>query len=48
MVAFLLSDESSFCFGSEIVLDGGYAQPRSATPNIDPATESKISLLFPK
>src|SRR2546423_620187 len=24
MVAFLLSDESSFCYGSEFVLDGGY------------------------
>ncbi len=36
MVAFLLSDESSFCFGSEFVLDGGYLAGPIGSPNIDP------------
>ena len=49
MVAFLLSDESSYCYGSEFVLDGGYlAGPVGIA---EPATMSavvKISLLFPE
>ena len=35
MVAFLLSDESSFCFGSEFVLDGGYLAGPLGSPNIE-------------
>jgi 3alpha(or 20beta)-hydroxysteroid dehydrogenase len=34
MVAFLLSDESSFCYGSEIVLDGGYLAGPLGSPNL--------------
>jgi 3alpha(or 20beta)-hydroxysteroid dehydrogenase len=34
-VAFLLSDESSFCFGSEFVLDGGYLAGPLGSPNIE-------------
>lgn len=36
MVAFLLSDESSFCYGSEIVLDGGYLAGPLGSPNVEP------------
>ena len=35
MVGFLLSDESSFCYGSEIVLDGGYLAGPLGSPNIE-------------
>jgi NAD(P)-dependent dehydrogenase (short-subunit alcohol dehydrogenase family) len=35
MVAFLLSDDSSFCYGSEFVLDGGYLAGPLGSPNID-------------
>ena len=35
MVAFLLSDESSFCYGSEFVLDGGYLAGPLGSPNIE-------------
>jgi 3alpha(or 20beta)-hydroxysteroid dehydrogenase len=34
MVAFLLSDESSFCYGSEFVLDGGYLAGPLGSPNL--------------
>src|SRR4051812_42647760 len=34
MVAFLLSDESSYCYGSEIVLDGGYLAGPLGSPNL--------------
>ncbi len=34
MVAFLLSDESSYCYGSEFVLDGGYLAGPLGSPNI--------------
>jgi 3alpha(or 20beta)-hydroxysteroid dehydrogenase len=34
MVAFLISDESSFCYGSEIVLDGGYLAGPLGSPNV--------------
>ena len=44
MVAFLLSDESSFCYGSEFVLDGGYL----AGPLGSPQHRMKLSLLFPE
>jgi 3alpha(or 20beta)-hydroxysteroid dehydrogenase len=36
MVAFLISDESSFCYGSEIVLDGGYLAGPLGSPNVEP------------
>ena len=35
MVAFLLSDESSYCHGSEFVLDGGYLAGPLGSPNIE-------------
>jgi 3alpha(or 20beta)-hydroxysteroid dehydrogenase len=35
MVAFLLSDESSYCYGSEFVLDGGYLAGPLGSPNIE-------------
>jgi 3alpha(or 20beta)-hydroxysteroid dehydrogenase len=35
MVAFLISDDSSFCFGSEIVLDGGYLAGPLGSPNVE-------------
>ena len=35
MVGFLLSDEASFCFGSELVLDGGYLAGPLGSPNIE-------------
>jgi 3alpha(or 20beta)-hydroxysteroid dehydrogenase len=35
MVAFLLSDDSSFCYGSEFVLDGGYLAGPLGSPNIE-------------
>ncbi|MDZ4827239.1 MAG: SDR family oxidoreductase [Actinomycetota bacterium] len=34
MVAFLLSDESSYCHGSEFVLDGGYLAGPLGSPNV--------------
>jgi 3alpha(or 20beta)-hydroxysteroid dehydrogenase len=34
MVAFLLSDESSYCYGSEIVLDGGLLAGPMGSPNV--------------
>ena len=34
MVAFLLSDESSYCYGSEFVLDGGYLAGPLGSPNV--------------
>jgi 3alpha(or 20beta)-hydroxysteroid dehydrogenase len=34
MVAFLLSDEASFCYGSEFVLDGGYLAGPLGSPNV--------------
>ena len=36
MVAFLLSDESSFCYGSELVLDGGFLAGPLGSPNVEP------------
>ncbi|MEY2404937.1 MAG: 3alpha(or 20beta)-hydroxysteroid dehydrogenase, partial [Acidimicrobiaceae bacterium] len=36
MVAFLLSDESSYCYGSEFVLDGGYLAGPLGSPNVTP------------
>ena len=35
MVAFLLSDESSYCYGSEFVLDGGYLAGPLGSPNVE-------------
>jgi 3alpha(or 20beta)-hydroxysteroid dehydrogenase len=35
MVAFLLSEESSFCYGSELVLDGGFLAGPLGSPNVD-------------
>jgi 3alpha(or 20beta)-hydroxysteroid dehydrogenase len=34
MVAFLLSDDASYCFGSEIVLDGGFLAGPLGSPNL--------------
>ena len=34
MVAFLLSDEASYCYGSEFVLDGGYLAGPLGSPNV--------------
>ena len=34
MVAFLLSDDASYCFGSEIVLDGGFLAGPLGSPNV--------------
>jgi 3alpha(or 20beta)-hydroxysteroid dehydrogenase len=34
MVAFLLSDEASYCYGSEFVLDGGYLAGPLGSPNL--------------
>jgi 3alpha(or 20beta)-hydroxysteroid dehydrogenase len=34
MVCFLLSDEASYCFGSEIVLDGGFLAGPLGSPNL--------------
>jgi 3alpha(or 20beta)-hydroxysteroid dehydrogenase len=34
-VAFLLSEDASFCFGSEIVLDGGFLAGPLGSPNVD-------------
>ena len=34
MVAFLLSDEASYCYGSEFVLDGGYLAGPIGSPNV--------------
>jgi 3alpha(or 20beta)-hydroxysteroid dehydrogenase len=36
MVAFLLSDEASYCHGSEFVLDGGYLAGPLGSPNVSP------------
>lgn len=36
MVAFLVSDEASYCYGSEIVLDGGYLAGPIGSPNVPP------------
>jgi 3alpha(or 20beta)-hydroxysteroid dehydrogenase len=35
MVAFLLCDDSSYCYGSEIVLDGGYLAGPLGSPNVE-------------
>jgi 3alpha(or 20beta)-hydroxysteroid dehydrogenase len=34
MVAFLISDDSSYCYGSEIVLDGGFLAGPLGSPNV--------------
>jgi 3alpha(or 20beta)-hydroxysteroid dehydrogenase len=34
MVCFLLSDEASYCYGSEIVLDGGFLAGPLGSPNL--------------
>jgi 3alpha(or 20beta)-hydroxysteroid dehydrogenase len=34
MVAFLLSDDASYCYGSEIVLDGGFLAGPMGSPNL--------------
>jgi 3alpha(or 20beta)-hydroxysteroid dehydrogenase len=34
MVAFLLSDDASYCYGSEIVLDGGFLAGPLGSPNL--------------
>jgi 3alpha(or 20beta)-hydroxysteroid dehydrogenase len=34
MVAFLLSDDASYCYGSEIVLDGGFLAGPLGSPNV--------------
>lgn len=36
MVAFLLSDDASYCYGSEFVLDGGYLAGPLGSPNVEP------------
>jgi 3alpha(or 20beta)-hydroxysteroid dehydrogenase len=36
MVAFLVSDDSSYCYGSEIALDGGYLAGPLGSPNVEP------------
>ncbi len=36
MVAFLLSSEASYCYGSEIALDGGFLAGPMGSPNLSP------------
>ena len=38
MVAFLLSSDSSYCYGSEIVLDGGFLAGPMGSPNLPRAS----------
>jgi 3alpha(or 20beta)-hydroxysteroid dehydrogenase len=37
MVAFLLSDDSSYCYGAEFVVDGGFLAGSMGSPNVPPA-----------
>jgi 3alpha(or 20beta)-hydroxysteroid dehydrogenase len=36
MVAFLLSDEASYCYGAEFVVDGGFLAGPMGSPNVPP------------
>jgi 3alpha(or 20beta)-hydroxysteroid dehydrogenase len=37
MVAFLLSDEASYCYGAEFVVDGGFLAGPMGSPNVPPS-----------
>jgi 3alpha(or 20beta)-hydroxysteroid dehydrogenase len=39
LVAFLISSESSYCYGAEIVLDGGLLAGPMGSPNVQPRSE---------